>query len=166
MPRRAATLQASTAQLVERIALFFEAEGFSRIGGRIFGRLLLSEDPMSLDGLAADLGASKASISTETRALERRGILERAGKPGDRRVYYQVTPTLPMPTMELRLDRWRRFSRILEDAPADAAGGSAVVRRRLDETLEAHRFLLAEFGDAIERWHRRSAQILTMRPRR
>jgi hypothetical protein len=31
--RREATLQASTAQLVERIALFFETEGFSRIGG-------------------------------------------------------------------------------------------------------------------------------------
>lgn len=166
MPRRTATLQASTAQLVERIALFFETEGFSRIGGRIFGRLLLSDAPMSLDGLATDLGASKASISTETRVLERRGLLERAGKPGDRKVYYQVAPTLPIPAMELRLDRWRRFSRLLEDAPADAAGDNVVVRRRLDEILEAHRFLLAEFGDAIQRWHGRRAQTLTMTPRR
>lgn len=146
--------------------MFFETEGFSRIGGRIFGRLLLSEAPMSLDGLAADLGACKASISTETRALERRGVLERVGKPGDRRVYYQVAPGLPLPTMKLRLDRWRRFSRILEEAPADAAGGNAVVRRRLDEILEAHRYLLAEFGDAIERWHRLGGQTLTMTPRR
>jgi predicted transcriptional regulator len=155
MPRREATLQASTADLIERIALFFESEGFSRIGGRIFGRLLLAEAPMSLDGLAADLAASKASISTETRALERRGILERVGKPGDRRVYYQVAPELPMPTMALRLDRWRRFSRLLEEAPPDVSRGSPIVRRRLDETLAAHRYLLAEFGDALERWHRR-----------
>ncbi len=156
MPRRDATLQASTADLIERIALFFEAEGFSRIGGRIFGRLLLADTAMSLDGLAADLAASKASISTETRSLERRGVLERVGKPGDRRVYYQVAAELPIPTMALRLERWRRFSRLLEEAPAEIARGSAVVRRRLDDTLAAHRYLLAEFSDALERWHRRS----------
>jgi DNA-binding transcriptional regulator GbsR (MarR family) len=157
MSRREATLQASTADLIERIALFFETEGFSRIGGRIFGRLLLADAAMSLDSLAGDLAASKASISTETRSLERRGILERVGKPGDRRVYYQVAPELPIPTMSLRLERWRRFSQLLEDAPADIARGSPVVRRRLDETLQAHRYLLSEFGDALQRWHRRSA---------
>ena len=156
MSRREATLQASTADLIERIALFFETEGFSRIGGRIFGRLLLADTAISLDGLAGDLAASKASISTETRSLERRGILERVGKPGDRRVYYRVAPELPIPTMSLRLDRWRRFSQLLEDAPADIARGSPVVRRRLDETLQAHRYLLAEFSDALRRWHRRS----------
>ena len=155
MQRREATLQASTAQLVERIALFFETEGFSRIGGRIFGRLLLSDAPISLAGLAVDLGASKASISTETRALERRGILERVGKPGDRRVYYQVAAGLPMPTMELRLDRMRRFSRLLEEAPEEVARGNPVVRQRLDEMLDAYRYLLAEFGGALRRWSRR-----------
>lgn len=155
MQRREATLQASTAHLVERIALFFETEGFSRISGRIFGRLLLSDAPISLDGLAVDLGASKASISTETRALERRGILERVGKPGDRRVYYQVAAGLPMPTMELRLDRMRRFSRLLEEAPEEVARGNPVVRQRLDEMLDAYRYLLAEFGGALRRWGRR-----------
>ncbi len=156
MPRREATLQPSTAQLVERIALFFETEGFSRIGGRIFGRLLLSSTAMSLDGLAADLGASKASISTETRSLERRGILERAGKPGDRRVYYQVVADLPVPTMELRLDRMRRFSRLLAETPGDVTQGSPIVQRRLKEILEAYHYLLAEFGSALERWHDRN----------
>ncbi|HTC25036.1 MAG TPA: MarR family transcriptional regulator [Gemmatimonadales bacterium] len=156
MPRRQVPLQASTADLIERIALFFETEGFSRIGGRIFGRLLLADAPMSLDRLATDVSASKASISTETRSLERRGLLERIGKPGDRRVYYQLAAELPMPTMALRLDRWRRFSRLLEEAPADVARHSPLVRRRLDDTLAAHRFLLAEFGDALERWRRRN----------
>lgn len=157
MPRRDATLQPSTADLIERIALFFETEGFSRIGGRIFGRLLLAETAMSLDELAADLAASKASISTETRSLERRGLIERVGKPGDRRVYHQVALELPIPTMSLRLERWRRFSRLLEEAPAEIARGSPVVRRRLDDTLAAHRYLLAEFSEALERWHRRSS---------
>jgi DNA-binding transcriptional regulator GbsR (MarR family) len=157
MSRQEITLQTSTADLIERIALFFETEGFSRIGGRIFGRLLLADAAMSLDRLASDVAASKASISTETRSLERRGILERVGKPGDRRVYYQVAPELPIPTMLLRLDRWRRFSQLLEEAPADIARGSPVVRHRLDETLQAHRYLLAEFSDALQRWHRRSA---------
>src|SRR5262245_14980274 len=97
------------AEFVEQVGVFFEAEGFSRTAGRIFGRLLLSEKSLSLDQLAADLGVSKASISTETRMLERRGALERTGQAGDRRVYYRVEPGLPVPTLGLRLPRVRRF---------------------------------------------------------
>jgi len=135
------------------VGVFFEAEGLSRTAGRIFGRLLLSDESLSLDQLAADLGASKAGISTETRMLERRGALERVGHPGDRRVYYQVTPGLPVPTMELRLERMRRFSLLVTRARREIRHPSPVVRRRLDDMAEAYRYVLTSLGAALDRWH-------------
>jgi DNA-binding transcriptional regulator GbsR (MarR family) len=135
------------------VGVFFEAEGFSRTAGRIFGRLLLSEGPLSLDQLVADLGVSKASISTETRMLERRGVLERVGRAGDRRVYYQVVPELPVPPLELRLERMRRFSGLLIEARREVGRRNRLVRQRLDHMAEAYRYVLAALGAALERWH-------------
>ena len=141
------------AEFVEQVGVFFEAEGFSRTAGRIFGRLLLSEKSLSLDQLAADLGVSKASISTETRMLERRGALERTGQAGDRRVYYRVAPGLPVPTLELRLERMRRFSRLIGEARRELRRGNPVIRQRLDLMAEAHRYVVSTLGTALERWH-------------
>ena len=140
-------------EFVEQVGVFFEAEGFSRTAGRIFGRLLLSEGSLSLDQLAADLGVSKASVSTETRMLERRGVLERTGHAGDRRVYYRVAPGLPVPTLELRLERMRRFSRLISEARREVRRGSPLVRQRLDLMVEAHRYVVGALGAALERWH-------------
>ena len=42
---------------VEQVGAAAEADGFTRIGGRIFGHLLLSVEPCSLVVLVAELGA-------------------------------------------------------------------------------------------------------------
>jgi DNA-binding Lrp family transcriptional regulator len=148
-------LQPNTAAFVEKVAVFFDAEGFSRIAGRVFGRLLVSDVALSLDELAEQLKASKASVSTETRLLERRGILERVGKPGDRKVYYQVAAELPVRTFELRLDRMRRFRVLVQEAPARAGGGSGLVRDRLDEMDAAYAHMLQALGRAVTTWRQR-----------
>ncbi len=85
--------------------------------------------------------------------LERRGVLERVGRAGDRRVYYQVAPELPVPTLELRLERMRRFSRLVAEARREVRRGSPLVRQRLDNIGAAYRHVLAALGLALERWH-------------
>src|SRR5688572_19081616 len=78
-------------RFIERAGMLWEEDGLPRIAGRIFALSLLSEDPLSLDEIAEQLGVSKASVSTDTRLLERMGFLERITKPGDRKDYYQST---------------------------------------------------------------------------
>ncbi|HEU4648052.1 MAG TPA: MarR family transcriptional regulator [Gemmatimonadales bacterium] len=151
-------MHAATADFVERVALFFEDEGFSRIAGRIFGRLLLSAEPLSLDALAEELAVSKASVSTETRTLEHRGLLERVGRPGDRKVYYQVGADLPIRTMELRLDRIRRFQLLMHDAPAPSGPAARTVRSRLREIESAYEHVQHVVGGAVAEWRRRTAR--------
>ena len=67
------------------MGLALEADGLPRIAGRIFGLLLISEDALSLDKLASELRVSKASVSTNARMLEHRGVLEQVSRPADRR---------------------------------------------------------------------------------
>ena len=64
-----------TAAFVEQIAVILETDGLPRVAGRIFGRLLVSAEPKSLDELAEHLGVSKASISINARLLEEKGVV-------------------------------------------------------------------------------------------
>ncbi len=58
----------STVAGLGRLARFF---GFSDVMGRLYGTLLLSPTPLSLDDLADRLEISKGSVSMNMRALER-----------------------------------------------------------------------------------------------
>lgn len=77
----------STVAGLGRLARFF---GFSDVMGRLFGTLLMSPEPMSLDDLANQLEISKGSVSMNMRALERWGMAKEVWVRGERKKYYQA----------------------------------------------------------------------------
>ena len=95
------------------MGLTSESDGLSRIAGRLFGALLLADQPCSLDALAEQLDVSKASVSTEARRLVERGVAERIGKTGDRRDYYALTPDFFAQIVRFRLNRWSALHRLI-----------------------------------------------------
>lgn len=117
-------------RFVERGGLLWENEGLPRIAGRIFALVLLSEDALSLDEISEALGVSKASVSTDTRLLERIGHVERVGKPGDRKDYYQSTERSFERAIAERIRRMREFEAFLESG-REIAVASPVVRERI-----------------------------------
>jgi len=141
-----------TADFIDRMGLALEADGLPRIAGRIFGLLLVSEDCRSLDELVSQLRVSKASVSTNARLLEQRGVLERNSRPSDRRDYYRVPPDLFSHTMAQRLQRWERFHEAIGDARASLPIQSRKVRERLEEYDSAYTFLTQAIGEALARW--------------
>ncbi|HJR15769.1 MAG TPA: MarR family transcriptional regulator [Gemmatimonadales bacterium] len=145
-------MDAKTAGFVERMGLALEADGLPRIAGRIFGLLLVSEDCRSLDQLAAELHVSKASVSTNARLLEQRGVLERNSRPSDRRDYYRVPPDLFSHTMAQRLQRWRRFHEAVGDARTSLPIRSRKVLQRLEEYESAYTYLSQAIGEALAHW--------------
>jgi DNA-binding transcriptional regulator GbsR (MarR family) len=140
------------AQFIERMGLALESDGMPRIAGRIFGLLLVSEDALSLDEIAADLGVSKASVSTNARLLEQRGVLERMGRPADRRDYYRVPPDLFTNTMAQRLARWERFHAAIAGARTSLPIRSREVLERLDEFEEAYAYMSRTIRAALAHW--------------
>ena len=141
-----------TAHFIENMGLALESDGLPRIAGRIFGLLLVSEEARSLDDLAAELRVSKASVSTNARLLDDRGLLEQVSRPADRRDYYQVHHDLFSHTMAQRLARWQRFHEAIGEARATLPIRSREVRDRLEEYEQAYAYMSRVIQEALGRW--------------
>ncbi len=154
-------MDAVTTQFTDRMGVLFEAEGQPPIAGRIFGCLLVSDDPRSLDELAGALRVSKASVSTNARMLADRGVLERVCRPADRRDYYAVAPDLFSRTMAERLRRWQRFTEAVGEARRTLPIRSKRVRLRLGGYEKAYAYMVDAIGSALDRWERGAGQAAT-----
>jgi DNA-binding transcriptional regulator GbsR (MarR family) len=142
---------------VEQVGLASEADGFTRIAGRLFGYLLLSERARSLDELAETLGVSKASVSTDARRLHERGVLERVAKAGDRRDYYQIAPDFFARLMDYRVARWQRMHRLTDEARARMRVLSPAVRERFDYMDSVSEFVVEVIETMKAEWAARRA---------
>jgi len=147
-------MDAATARFSDRMGQIFENEGEQRTAGRMFGFLLVSEGVVSLNHLAEALGVSKASASTNARALAQMGILERVSRPGDRQDYYQVTLDLFTRTMTRRIQRWQRFTEAVRDARRTIPIHSPAVRARLKAYETGWTYMVEAIGQALEKWNR------------
>jgi DNA-binding transcriptional regulator GbsR (MarR family) len=143
---------AHTSRSIEEIAVLLEADGLPRVAGRLFGLLLMSEEPRSLDELADQLGVSKPSVSVNARLLEQRGVVERAGMQGDRRDYYRISSDILERSLEQRLGKIRRFQEAIAVARAHCTARQPAVRDRLQDMDEAYRHLLDATSHALQEW--------------
>lgn len=115
---------------VERLGRHFEDDGVPRIGGRLYGFLLLQDEPQSLDQIADALSVSKASVSTNARLLVHWGLVERVTRPGDRRDFYTPAPDLAG-VLQRRLQRLREIGDILADGAEAVPEDRHIAARRL-----------------------------------
>jgi DNA-binding transcriptional regulator GbsR (MarR family) len=85
-------LQAVHDSMLEGLSQLADYFGFSKVMGQLYGTLLLSPKPLSLDDMMERLGISKASISMNIRTLEHMGMVRQAWirTSGDRRKYYEA----------------------------------------------------------------------------
>lgn len=135
-----------------QMGLFAESDGLTRIGGRLFGALLVSEMPRSLDDLAELLGVSKASVSTDARRLLERGIVERVPHPGDRRDYYQLAPDFFAQVMRHRVQGWATLHDLAVEMELRNPGAPPVVQERFAYLAAVHAFVLSRLDDALDEW--------------
>src|SRR6202023_1662651 len=75
---------------IEGFGHLYARYGVSITFGRLFGLLLVSNGPLSLDDIADILGISKSGASAAARELERAGVIKRHGTPGSRRIVYDA----------------------------------------------------------------------------
>ncbi len=72
-------------QGMSRISHFW---GFPKAMGAIYGAIYLSQRPLSLDEIVAQVGVTKGSVSTNVRMLERLNMVHKKLLLGDRKDYY------------------------------------------------------------------------------
>jgi len=128
----------STVAGLGRLARFF---GFSEVMGRLYGTLLLSPRPLSLDDLTVLLQISKGSVSMNMRALERWGMAKEVWMRGERKKYYEAEPELWEVIRNVLRGRERREVHLALQVLAD----NISKLRQAEEELELEEQKLATF---------------------
>jgi DNA-binding transcriptional regulator GbsR (MarR family) len=134
-----------TEQFIERAGVLWEQDGLPRIAGRIFALAMISKDALSLDEIAETLGVSKASVSNDTRLLERLGYIDRVSRPGDRRDYYQSTPRSFEQAIVERVRRLEQLEALIESGRRLAVDSDEVRER-----LESHHIAFTHVTKALQ----------------
>lgn len=101
-------LQAVHQSVVDGLGKLTDFFGFSPVMGRLYGALLMSPDPLSLDELEEIVVKSKASVSMNMRALERWGMVREVWVKGDRRKFYEAEGDLWKIVLSVLESRERR----------------------------------------------------------
>lgn len=75
-------------EMIEAGGRTVQSFGLNRLLGQIYILLYLTDEALSLDALAEQMGVSKASVSIACRQLESWGAVHRTWVRGDRKDYY------------------------------------------------------------------------------
>ncbi len=142
-------------RFVEKVGRYFEQLGFPRMGGRIFGWLLISEAPQaSMAELMEALQASKSSISSMTRLLIQVDLIEAVSVFGERRDYFRIRSDAWTNALKDRLKQAVDFRQLADEGLAVLADASTERRMRLEEMRRMYAFLEREIPALLERWEK------------
>jgi DNA-binding transcriptional regulator GbsR (MarR family) len=150
---RAADRDAARRRFIDDLGHLYARFGLSVTFGRALALLLLTDQPISLEDLAAQLEVSKSAVSVAARDLERIGLARRLTSPGSRRVRYEAGDDM-VPLFEAQFGRIRLALPIFEQAEFLASPGRATQRVR--DMIDLHEFWLAEADGILDRWRQRS----------
>jgi DNA-binding transcriptional regulator GbsR (MarR family) len=84
-------LQPARDRFLQRMAQLLVPLGVPQTAARLYGYLLLSDEPVSLDRIVAELEISKSTASVAARLLEMYTLVRRSGQRGTRRVLFEVS---------------------------------------------------------------------------
>ena len=119
-------------EFVEIMGIVLQADGLPRTAGRILAMLILRDRPAGLDEIASELQVSRSGVSTNTRELERIGVIERSTKAGDRQYYYEVVDDALSPLLVLHVERLSKALTTIRKASGAIPTEWDQARRRLE----------------------------------
>lgn len=142
-------LGAEELRFIEAMALHFERQGGTRIGGRIHALLMLADEPMSLKRIAELLRVSAASVSTNIRACMAMGLVEPVSVPGDRQHYYVISTEGWESRLRTAEEAMKAFLKMCRGA---LASPQLAGKPHLREAADFCDFYLTEMAGIAERW--------------
>ncbi|MFI6290940.1 GbsR/MarR family transcriptional regulator [Nonomuraea sp. NPDC050790] len=119
--------------------------------GRVYGLLLVSEEPVSLDAIAAELELSKGAVSTAVRQLDSWGLARVIPQPGSRRLLIEAVAGIES-LLEASHARARTLIAALREGESLLRSGPA--RERLHDVIGLFDGYV-EVGDRLLAAHRR-----------
>jgi DNA-binding transcriptional regulator GbsR (MarR family) len=157
-------LSPGVSQFVESVGMLLERFGLPRIGGRIFGLLMLDEEPLSLDDISRLLGVSRASVSTNLRMSEMTGVAKRVSRPGDRRDYYVGVEDMWMQGIKTsKQDSIVQMAQAARAALPNVPAHETAARERLQEVVDFAEFFAERMDQLMEDWEAYKTKMYSQR---
>lgn len=124
---------------IETIGVISSAEGWPPISGRILGYLVLADGACSLTDIAEALNVSKASVSTNVRLLEAKGIAVREARRGSRQDHWRVETRPHRAVLESLAERFQRNARRIDEIATLFPDDKNSQRQKVEEFSEFYR---------------------------
>ncbi len=138
-------------ELIEKIGLYFDKEGFQPIAGRILGLLMvMDKEQFTFDEIVEELQISKSSASNALKNLEIREDIEYITQPGDRKRYFQVRKQDKfnlIKSFEKKMRHTMEMFDCILSLKADKNSSNAVFLKEMKDTLE---FVLTQLNKLID----------------
>ncbi|QMV73394.1 hypothetical protein HS961_11435 [Comamonas piscis] len=144
---------------IERNAIQAETSGLPRIAGRLIGIFLLDGGPISFAELAERMQASRASVSTNTRLLERLGIIERVAMRGERQDFFSLRANPFLIVLEQSIADCRRFTSYVDELLA-ASPLPAEASARLLQAQDFHQVTAQTLQELLAKLAQRPKQAV------
>ena len=137
---------------IDEFTVAFARYGMTLTVGRVFGLLLISDNPLGLDDIAHELSLSKSAASRTIKDLEHIGIVRRLSTPGSRRVLFAVDDAADR-MLDSTTARIKEF-RDLFQSTSERLGDSAAARR-LQTMTDLYDFMATEIDKIRSDWNAR-----------
>ncbi len=148
------TLTPALSKFIESLGGYFESFGIPRIGGRMLGLLLVTEEPLSSENISALLNVSRASISTNLHMLLAVGWAEKTSFPGERTTYYVFPENGFEKIFAMEIQASSTLKRFV-DQGLNALPPEASIRGRLEGLADWAGFLIEFWQKAQVEWRGR-----------
>lgn len=116
-------------RFIDDIASLLPAWNLTPGMGRVFGYLLLTQVPVTVDQIAEALAMSRAGVWNAARLLERFGHASRYGAPGNKRALYAPSDNFSAPMLE-QCTLLGNLAAVLDNRSETAASSEVATRLR------------------------------------
>ena len=144
-------------KFIEKFGLFFEKSGrLSRIGGKIFAYLLISDPPeQSAKQICRELNIAKSSFSTNINLLIERQAVRESTRPGERSTYYEFKADAWEELFIEGLQKLTAIRGLFSEGKLLLKGKKPSNRKRLDQLDEFYAFFENEIPFLVKKWRKR-----------
>ncbi|HSI69119.1 MAG TPA: hypothetical protein VK941_02730 [Gillisia sp.] len=102
-------------ELIEQMGVLFEKENLAPLAARIFATVILTgKQGITFDELVNDLNTSKSTVSTHLENLQATNRVQYFTKPGDRKRYFTINPSLMLNVLDDMMEKWDSQMRVHE----------------------------------------------------
>jgi DNA-binding transcriptional regulator GbsR (MarR family) len=145
-------------RFMDDIAALMMPWGWPRNVGRMYGYLLLSDKPVTLDKMAEDLRIAKSNASVAARTLEQFGNARRHSEPGSKRIYYSAPDVVSGPFAS----KAELFDRIVGLLAANLTiGRTGEVNERLETMANFYEDMRAAMQGVLDRYSQTGSRSLS-----